>query len=131
MQDVRLPPVREWAVCLIGPDLWFRREPDGSYVIGFTDAAQRRSGPVAHYRGPEVGRSYRAEESALTLESEKWVGHLALPVAGIVVEVNPALEADPALINLDPYGSGWLYRMRPGSAQELEALAAPFAEAPR
>lgn len=116
-------------VCAIGPDLWFRRERDGSYVIGLTEAAQRRTGSIAHYRGPKVGRSYHAKESALTVESEKWVGHLGLPVDGTVVETNSALEVDPKAINRDPYGTGWLYRMRPKSPRELEALASPPAGA--
>lgn len=121
------PPSDVGAVCPIGPDLWFRRDPDGTYVIGLTESAQRRVGSVAHYRGPTVGRSYRAGEPAVSLESEKWVGHLGLPVDGTVVAANPLIETDPTVVNRDPHGSGWLYRMRPREPGSLEAGA----EAPR
>jgi glycine cleavage system H protein len=110
-------------VCAIGPDLWFRRESDGTYVIGFTDAAVRRAGSISQYRGPEAGRFYRAHESALTVESEKWVGHVAVPVDGTVVEVNLGLAENPARIAADPYGRGWLYRLRPTDPEALERLA--------
>lgn len=119
------------AACAIGADLWFRRAEDRTYLIGLSDAAQRRAGSIAHYRGPEVGRSYRPRESAMTLESEKWVGHLSLPVAGTVVEANEALVSDPGAINRDPYGAGWLYRMRPDDPTALEDLARAAAGDPR
>jgi glycine cleavage system H protein len=108
--------------CTVGTDFWFRRESDETYLVGLTDAAQRRAGVLAHYRGPVPGRTYRAGEPALSLESEKWVGHLSLPVDGTVVETNRAAEAHPTTINQDPYGSGWLYRVRPSKPGSLEAL---------
>ncbi len=108
-------------VCALGRDLWFRRDIDGSYVIGLTEAAQHRMGPIAYYRGPVAGRRYGAMEPALSLESAKWVGHLSLPASGTVVDTNGALETDPSPINRDPYGDGWLYRMRPEDPGALEA----------
>jgi glycine cleavage system H protein len=111
------------AACAIGTDFWFRRESDGLYVVGLTHAAQLRAGTLAHYRGPVAGRDYRAGEPAVSLESEKWVGHLGLPVDGTVVATNPVVEADPTTINRDPYGAGWLYRMRPRTPGSLEARA--------
>lgn len=108
--------------CAIGTDLWCRRDRDGSYLIGLSQVAQDRAGRVAHYRGPVVGGRYGRGEPAVSLESEKWVGHLPLPVPGTVVDVNHALESDPSLINRDPYGEGWLYRMRPEDPRALEAL---------
>ena len=109
--------------CAIGRDLWFRRAEDGTVVVGLTEAAQQRAGPIAHYRGPSTGRAYRAGEPALSLESEKWVGHLALPVEGLVVETNALAERDPSTINRDPYGAGWLFRMRERDPGSLDALA--------
>ncbi len=108
--------------CAIGADLWFRRRPDGSYEIGLSRAAQERAGPISHYRGPLVGRRYGKGEPALSLETEKWVGHLPLPVAGTVIEANRALESDPSPINRDSYGAGWLYRMKPEDSRALEEL---------
>jgi glycine cleavage system H protein len=119
----RHPPALDGATCAIGADLWFRREADGTYVVGLSDAAQRRAGPLAHYRGPIAGRTYRAGEPALSLESAKWVGHLGLPVDGSVVASNAQAESDPTTINRDPYGVGWLYRMRPKEPGRLETLA--------
>ncbi len=113
MSSAPLGPSPGSGVCAIGPDLWYREEADGTFVVGLTDSAQRRAGPLAHYRGPEVGRSYRAGEAAISLESEKWVGHLGLPVDGTVVGANAEVERDPGLVNHDPYGAGWLYRLRP------------------
>jgi glycine cleavage system H protein len=111
------------ATCAIGADLWYRPEVDGTYRVGLTDAAQRRAGALAHYRGPVAGREYRAGEPAVSLESEKWVGHLGIPVDGTVVATNGAAEADPTTINRDPYGAGWLYQMRPREPGSLEARA--------
>ncbi len=109
--------------CRIGPDLWFRREDATTYRVGLTDAAQRRAGPIVHCRGPEAGRSYRRGEPVVSIESQKWVGHLGVPVDGTVLETNPLVEADPATINRDPYGAGWLYRLHPSGPGALEALA--------
>ncbi len=114
-------PSGDGPACRIGTDLWYRREPDGTFRIGLTDDAVRRAGTLAQYRGPEPGRTYLGGEPAASIESEKWVGHLALPVDGTVVESNPAAEADPRTINRDPYGAGWLYRMRPSAPGLLEA----------
>lgn len=104
-----------------GPDFWTRREPDGSYVLGFTDDAQRRLGTVVYLRGPDVGRTYRGGESAFTLESEKCVRQLSIPAGGTVVEVNRDLEGDPSTINRDPYGRGWVCRVRPLRPGALES----------
>ncbi len=125
MSSAPLGPSSGSGVCAIGPDLWYRSDADGTVVVGLTDDAQRRAGALAHYRGPRPGRSYRAGEPAISLESEKWVGHLGLPVDGTVISTNPAVEADPASINRDPYGAGWLYRMRPRDPADLEARRGP------
>jgi len=102
-------------------EFWARREPDGSYVIGFTGAAQRRLGPVDFFQGPAPGRRYRAEEWALTVESEKCVRQLPLPAGGTVVESNPGVESDPGEINRDPYGKGWVCRLRPWRTRAIES----------
>jgi glycine cleavage system H protein len=116
-------PAGPAATCAIGADLWFRREAEGTYLVGLTEAAARRAGRLAQYRGPAPGQTYRAGEPAVSLESEKWVGHLGLPVDGTVVATNPEVEADPSTINRDPYGAGWLYRMQPRESGSLEARA--------
>lgn len=117
-----LPPGK---ACAVGPDLWYRREADGSYLLGLTDGAERRAGRVARYRGPEPGRYYRAREPAMSIESDKWVGHLALPVDGTVLDTNSALESDPSLLHRDPLGAAWLCRWKPKDPEALERLGTP------
>ena len=99
--------------CLLDVDLWGRREADGAITVGMTDVGQRRTGPVVHWRGPTVGTVLRKGEPVVSLESEKWVGHLAMPFDGTIVAANGALYGDPSAINRDPYGQGWFYRARP------------------
>lgn len=105
-------------------EFWARREPDGSYIIGFTQAAQRALGIVAFVRGPVPGRRYASGESALTLESEKCVRQLPLPSGATVLELNRELEVDPSAVNRDPYGTGWVCRLQPDRPRELVAATA-------
>lgn len=100
---------------------WSRKETDGSYRIGFTDDAQRRLGTVVYVRGPRAGRTYSAARAVMTLESEKCVRQQVLPGSGTVLESNAGLEAEPSAINRDPYGRGWVCRVRPSNARTLEA----------
>ena len=116
----------EGAACeLPGTDIWVREEPGGIFRVGLTAVGQERVGPVVYFRGPPAGHGFREGEPAISLESSKWVGHLALPSAGELLETNPLAIADPALINRDPLGSGWLYRMRPVDPTELRARLNP------
>lgn len=108
------------AACRLGRDLWVRREEDGSYTVGLTSEAQARAGRIVHWRGPQVGTTYREGEPAVSIESEKWVGHLGVPASGMIVATNEGLYEDPAAINRDPYGGGWLYRLRAERPEELE-----------
>jgi glycine cleavage system H protein len=81
---------------------------------------QQRLGPVSYFRGPQSGRRYAPQEAALSLESEKCVRQLSLPAAGTVLETNSDLERDPSAINHDPYGRGWICRVRPTRPRTLE-----------
>lgn len=106
-------------------DLWARTDPDGTLVIGLTDVGQSRAGHiqlVSFSRRARSGTVARGDSLAV-LESAKWVGPVTSPVAGSVVTVNEALLARPKLINLDPYGRGWIVRERP-AAGEAALLAA-------
>ena len=119
-------PTVEGAACeLPGTDLWVREEWGGIFRVGLTPAGQERVGPVVYVRGPSAAHRFREGEPAISLESSKWVGHLALPSAGELLEMNPLAIADPALINRDPLGSGWLYRMRPDDPAEIRARVNP------
>ncbi len=104
-------------------DVWARPDQDGTLVLGLTDVGQSRAGHiqvVSYTRRARAGTAARGDSLAV-LESAKWVGPVTSPVAGSVA-VNEALPARPKLINLDPYGRGWIARVRPAPG-ELDLLA--------
>jgi glycine cleavage system H protein len=86
---------------------------DGDVVtIGITDFAQDQLGELVHIELPEVGRQVSADEAILEVESVKAVSDVFSPVSGEVVEVNSALDGDESKVNTDPYGEGWLVKIR-------------------
>lgn len=95
-------------------DVWLRPENDGTVVMGMTDPAQTRAGRILHILFKKVGRRLEAGQSVATIESAKWAGPFATPVAGTVVATNSvAFAADILVANRDPYGLGWLVRLDP------------------
>ena len=106
---------------------WVRREGETA-TVGITDHAQDELGDVVFVELPEVGAAFDAGDSFGAVESVKAVSDLYAPVGGEVVEVNSALEEAPEKINEDPYGDGWILKLRAGgegdllSAQEYERL---------
>jgi len=102
---------------------WARRLDDGSRVrVGITDYAQDALGDVVYVDLPEVGSVVAAAESVGELESTKSVSEMYAPVSGAVVAVNEALVDNPALLNEDPYGDGWLCEIEMSDASELDAM---------
>jgi glycine cleavage system H protein len=95
---------------------------DGIVVVGITDYAQGELGDVVFVELPKAGDSFTAMQVFGTIEAVKAVSELYSPVAGEVVEVNGALDANPALVNSDPYGEGWMVKMRLADASALDAL---------
>ena len=95
---------------------------EGTVRVGITDHAQDALGDVVYVDLPSVGDSVAAEESFGEIESTKSVSDLFAPIAGEIVAVNEALEDDPALVNSDPYGEGWIIEIRPENADELANL---------
>ncbi len=94
----------------------------GTVVIGITDYAQGELGDVVYVELPEVGASFDRMDVFGTIEAVKAVSELFMPVTGEIVEVNGTLEADPALINRDPYDEGWMIKVQlhsPGQVGEL------------
>jgi glycine cleavage system H protein len=91
-------------------------------AIGITDYAQGELGDVVYVDLPEVGETFTRMDVFGTIEAVKAVSELFCPVAGEVVEINEALEGDPALVNRDPYGEGWMIRLRLRSDNELKEL---------
>lgn len=103
---------------------------EGTVRIGITDHAQDALGDVVYVDLPSVGDSLDAEETFGEIESTKSVSDLFAPISGEVVATNDALEDDPALINSDPYGEGWLIELRPANNDDLaELLSAEAYEA--
>ena len=96
---------------------------DGEEVtIGLTDPAQTRAGKILHIRVKPAGTARERGKPIATVESGKWAGPVMAPVTGTVVEANAEVENDPGLLNTDPYGRGWIVRMRPAVPAELETL---------
>ena len=95
---------------------------DGVYTIGITDYAQGELGDVVYVELPDVGDKYGRMEVFGTVEAVKAVSDLFCPVGGEIVEVNTALNDDPSLVNSDPYGKGWMVKLRVTSSGELDNL---------
>ena len=100
---------------------WIRVEGDIAYV-GITDYAQEQLGDNVFVDIPTVGESLEAGEVFGTIEVVKTISDLFLPVAGEVLEQNEALEENPELVNKDPYGEGWLIKMKPADVKAVEDL---------
>ncbi|HEX9611445.1 MAG TPA: glycine cleavage system protein GcvH [Gemmatimonadales bacterium] len=90
--------------------------------IGITDYAQGELGDVVYVDLPKAGATFGKRDVFGTIEAVKAVSELYCPLAGTVVEVNTALEQDPALVNRDPYGAGWMIKLRLKNAAELAQL---------
>lgn len=96
---------------------YVKATPDASVVIvGITDFAQGELGDVVYIELPKVGASYALHDVFGTIEAVKAVSELYSPLAGEVVEVNPRLDGEPALVNSDPYGDGWMIKLRLSSS---------------
>ena len=101
---------------------WARLEEDGLVTVGISDHAQVALGDVVYVENPEVGQHMNAAEEAGVVESVKAASDLYAPVSGTVVAVNDALEDTPELVNQDPYGDGWFFRLEPDDVAELGEL---------
>ena len=101
---------------------WARLEDDGSVVVGISEHAQAALGDMVFVELPEPGLSYAQGDACAVVESVKAASDIYAPISGEIIESNSALDDDPALVNSDPYGDGWLFRMRPESDGELEEL---------
>jgi len=100
---------------------WVRLDGD-LVVTGITDFAQDSMGDLVYVEAPEVGKNMTAGDEAGFVESVKTASDIYAPIDGEVVEVNPLLEEDPDLVNTDPYGDGWIYKIKPVSKADLEEL---------
>jgi glycine cleavage system H protein len=99
---------------------WVRALGDGSVEIGITDHAQHALGDLVFVEVPEAGRTVKAGEPCAVVESVKAASDVYAPIAGEITAGNPKLAAEPEVVNGDPYGQGWLMRLKPAAG----ALAA-------
>ncbi len=102
---------------------------EGEYLVGITDYAQGELGDVVFVELPTPGDAFEKMEVFGTIEAVKAVSDLFCPISGEIVAVNEALEEDPALVNSDPYGEGWMIRIRPTDLSEMDDLLTPEAYA--
>ena len=100
---------------------WIQLEGDIA-TIGITDFAQGELGDIVYVEIETVGKELEAETVFGTVEAVKTVSDLFLPVAGTINEVNPALAANPELVNSDPYGEGWMIKMKVNNPSDVAAL---------
>ena len=100
---------------------WVRLE-DGIAVIGITDHAQEALGDIVFVELPEVGREVEEAEAIAIVESVKAASDVYAPLAGKVVEHNQAIVDDPALVNRDPAGDGWFFKLKPSDPAAFEEL---------
>lgn len=101
---------------------YVREGDDGAVVIGITDYAQGELGDVVFVDLPKAGTTLEAMEVFGTIEAVKAVSELYSPLAGEVTEVNEDLDADPSVVNRDPYGEGWMIKIRPSDPSAVAGL---------
>ncbi|MEO9278801.1 glycine cleavage system protein GcvH [Acinetobacter sp. ABJ_C1_1] len=100
---------------------WVKIEGD-LVITGITDHAQDELGDLVYVETPEIGSKVTAGEQAGVVESVKTASDIHAPVSGTVVEVNTDLEDDPDFVNEDPYGKGWIYKIKPDNMADVEKL---------
>lgn len=94
-------------------NMWYREEADATVVVGMTSVALALAGQLVAVTPRKAGRAVQAGKSCATIESGKWVGPAKIAFEGEVAAVNEAVIANPKLANADPYGAGWLLRVKP------------------
>ena len=103
---------------------WVKADGDVA-TVGITDYAQNSLGDIVYVELPRIGASLRQFDSIGVVESVKAVSDIFSPVGGEVLEVNAALEGDPALVNREPFDGGWFYKVKLGDVGELGNLLSP------
>ena len=104
---------------------WIRTLPDGSIELGISDHAQHALGDLVFAEVPEIGRVFAVGDACAVVESVKAASDVYTPLAGTVTEVNAQLSGAPELVNQDPYGAGWILRLKPGGDLKNADLLSP------
>lgn len=97
---------------------WVRSEGDGVFTVGITEHAQELLGDMVFLDLPDEGEAFAAGDDCAVAESVKAASDIYAPVGGEIVEINEELEASPELVNTDPYGDGWLFKIKAEDAEE-------------
>lgn len=101
---------------------WVRHNDDGSVTVGITDNAQDQLGDMVYIEVPEAGQAVIAQEACAVVESVKAASDVYAPISGKVIEINETLGESPETVNQDAYGAGWLFRVKPSDAGDLDGL---------
>ncbi|WP_436643218.1 glycine cleavage system protein H [Microbaculum sp. FT89] len=113
-------------------NIWYRDNGDGTLTLGMTAVASAMAGELVAFTPKKAGRSVKAGKSCATIESGKWVGPAKVAFDADVIEVNEDLSANPKMANADPYGGGWLVKIKPsdpdaaGGLTPGSAVAGPY-----
>jgi glycine cleavage system H protein len=105
---------------------WARVEGDTA-TVGISDHAQAELTDVVFVELPAVGKTVDAGDPTAVVESVKAASDIYAPISGEVIEVNPAVEADPSLVNTDPYGAGWIFKLKVTKPDQISSLLTPQA----
>lgn len=100
---------------------WVRLDGD-VVVVGISDYAQSELGEIVFIELPEIGATYAADEVFGVVESVKTASDLYMPIGGEVIEVNQSLEDGPEVVNSDPFGEGWMLKIKPAATDEIDTL---------
>jgi len=106
---------------------WIREEDDGTITLGITDHAQELLGDIVYVELPELKKTVSSGDGFAVVESVKAAADVYAPVAGEITGINEALSSQPELMNTDPYGDGWLCRIRIANKSDLAALMSDVA----
>ena len=101
---------------------WVRYDDDGTATVGISDHAQAQLGDMVFVELPELETDFDQGDACAVVESVKAASDVYAPVSGEIIEVNSALEDSPELVNTDPYGDGWLFRIELSNTAELDGL---------
>lgn len=104
---------------------WIRDNGDSTITIGITDFAQSELGDIVFVELEPEGSEFVKDEVFGTVEAVKTVSELFSPISGEVIEINALLEDDPELVNTDPYGDGWMIKLKVNDPSEMDSLLSP------
>lgn len=104
---------------------WVLVNPDGTATVGITDYAQDLLGDIVFIQTPDIGNNVSASQDCAVVESVKAASDIYAPVAGTITAGNAALNTEPEIVNKDPFGAGWIFKMSVANKAELDKLLTP------